>query len=366
MNSADVSVNVLMPAVLAALAWWLPSLTGPTLPFGVRSPDARSDAPEIVEQRRRYRWRIAVSGSVLIAVGVLVSSVFRFDIPGAIPLLTIAACQAAYSRARVAVMAVKRREDWYGGLRQGVVADTALRSDPERFPWMWAVPALLICTGTAVLGVLRYPSLPDRVPVHFTGSGGADRFAARSISTAFFPVFAQAALTVLLLALTWLSFRARADLDPARPAESARRHRRFSVRTAISLLLLAAFTDLSLLAGAWGTWHPDQRVSPALVLLPVLAGLVVVIGIAVRTGQGGSRLPEQDGAVAEENTGMVRRDDDQYWRVLGSVYVNRADPALLVPKRFGIGWTVNLGNPRGVALLLGLTLVPALLPLLLH
>ncbi|MCX4461383.1 DUF5808 domain-containing protein [Streptomyces sp. NBC_01728] len=367
MSSADLLVNVFMPAVLTGVTWWLPSLTGPTLPFGVRSPDARADAPEIAVQRRQYRQQVAASGAVLIMVGVLVSSVFRFGMPGVIPLLTVAAYLAAYGRARVAVMAVKRREDWYGGLRQGVVADTALRTDPERFPWMWAVPALLICIGTTVVGVLRYPSLPDRIPVHFTGSGSADRFAARSISSAFFPVFAQAALTVLLLALTWLSFRARADLDPARPADSARRHRRFSVRTAISLLLLAAFANLSLLAGAWAMWHAGQRVSPALIVLPILAGLVVVICIAVRTGQGASRLPTHDGAVAEESTGMVRRDDDQYWRLLGSVYVNRADPALLVQKRFGIGWTVNFGNPRGVVLLLGLILAPALVvPLLVH
>ena len=53
MNSADVLVNVFMPAVLAAVAWWLPSLTSPTLPFGVRSPDARADTPVIAEQRRR-------------------------------------------------------------------------------------------------------------------------------------------------------------------------------------------------------------------------------------------------------------------------------------------------------------------------
>jgi uncharacterized membrane protein len=317
--------------------------------------------------RRQYRRQVAASGAVLITVGVLVSSVFRFGMPGVIPLLTVAACVVAYGRARVAIMAVKRREAWYGGLRQGMVADTALRTDPERFPWVWAAPALLVCAGTTVVGILRYPALPDRVPVHFTGSGSADRFAARSISTAFFPVFTQAALTVLLLALTWLSFRARADLDPARPADSARRHRRFLVRTAVSLLLLAAFANLTLLAGAWAMWHPDQRVAPALILLPVLAGLIVVIGIAVRTGQGGSRLPAEDGAVAEESTGIVRRDDDRYWRLLGSVYVNRADPALLVQKRFGIGWTVNFGNPRGVVLLLGLILAPTLIvPLLVH
>ncbi|MGX1547939.1 DUF1648 domain-containing protein [Streptomyces adustus] len=367
MNSADLLVNVFMPAVLVALAWWMPSLTSPTLPFGVRSPDARADAPEVARHRRRYRWQVAASGVLLITAGVLVSSILRFDLPGVVLLLTIAACTAAYSRARAAVLAVKRREHWYDGLRQGVVAETTLHTDPERFPWVWAVPALLVCVGTTVLGVLRYPSLPDRIAVHFAGSGSADRFADRSIGNAFFPVFTQVALTVLILVLTFLSFRARADLDPARPADSARRHRRFSVRTAVSLLLLAAFVDLSLLAGAWAMWHTDQQASPALILLPILAGLVVVIGIAVRTGQGGSRLPAQDGVVAERATGMVRRDDDRYWRLLGSVYVNRADPAVLVQKRFGIGWTINLGNPRGAVLLLGLILTPALLvPLLLR
>ncbi|MFE9450090.1 DUF1648 domain-containing protein [Streptomyces sp. NPDC006739] len=364
MNIADLLDDVVIPAVLAAVAWLMPSLTGPTLAFGVRIPAPRADAPVIAEQRGRYRRRVAASGAVLIVIGTL-CSVVRFGATGVVPLLTVAACLTAYGRARAAITAAKRREGWYSGLRQGVVTDTALRTDPERFPWLWAVPAGLVCVGTTVVGVLRYPSLPDRVPTHFNASGTADHFAARSVGTAFFPVFAQVGLTVLILALTWLSLRARPELDPARPADSARRYRRFSVRMAVSLLLLAAFADLTLLAGAWAMWHADRRVSPVLVLLPVLAGLVVVVAIAVRTGQGGSRLPAQDGEETEESTGMVRRDDDRYWRLLGSVYVNRADPALLVQKRFGVGWTVNFGNPWGVVLLLGLVLTPTLVvPLL--
>ncbi|MGN6200731.1 DUF5808 domain-containing protein, partial [Humibacter sp.] len=29
--------------------------------------------------------------------------------------------------------------------------------------------------------------------------------------------------------------------------------------------------------------------------------------------------------------------------------VNRDDPATFVPKRFGVGWTINLGSPGGIA-----------------
>ncbi len=116
--------------------------------------------------------------------------------------------------------------------------------------------------------------------------------------------------------------------------------------------------------GAWAMWHRDQKVSVVLALLPILAGLVVTLVVAFRTGQGGSRLPAPEGAEPEEDTGVVRRDDDRYWHGFGSLYVNRADPAIFVAKRFGIGWTVNFGNPRAL-LVFGLLLSPVVvLPLL--
>lgn len=39
-----------------------------------------------------------------------------------------------------------------------------------------------------------------------------------------------------------------------------------------------------------------------------------------------------------------QREDDHYWR-LGLFYANRKDKAFLVPKRIGIGWTVNFASP---------------------
>ncbi|MDQ0240793.1 DUF5808 domain-containing protein [Arthrobacter bambusae] len=34
-------------------------------------------------------------------------------------------------------------------------------------------------------------------------------------------------------------------------------------------------------------------------------------------------------------------------------YVNREDHALMVPRRFGLGWTLNFGNPRAAMILAG-------------
>ena len=60
------------------------------------------------------------------------------------------------------------------------------------------------------------------------------------------------------------------------------------------------------------------------------------------------------------------RDDDRYWYA-GFFYNNPDDPALFVPKRFGLGWTLNFGHPRSKLVLIGLLvgmLVLLLLPIL--
>ena len=46
------------------------------------------------------------------------------------------------------------------------------------------------------------------------------------------------------------------------------------------------------------------------------------------------------------------------WRAL--FYSNPDDPALLVPKRFGIGYTLNFGNPWCWAVLVLMTVIVAL------
>ena len=70
-------------------------------------------------------------------------------------------------------------------------------------------------------------------------------------------------------------------------------------------------------------------------------------------------------------TSAVFRDDDQYWSG-GFLYTNPDDPAMFVPKRFGLGWTLNFGHPRAklflitmLVLLLVLVLVPPLVVALL-
>jgi len=84
--------------------------------------------------------------------------------------------------------------------------------------------------------------------------------------------------------------------------------------------------------------------APLVVALPILTAAVAAVVVLARNNR-----ERQD---AEERTGLIHRDDDKNWRG-GLFYINREDHALLVPRRFGLGWTLNFGNPRAAMLLAG-------------
>ncbi|MDH6119539.1 putative membrane protein [Kitasatospora sp. GAS204A] len=361
MSTTAVLVQALVPLLLLLALWLTPSLTMATVPFGVRVPTGRTQAPVIAEQRRAYRYWVTLVGGTAFVAGTVWALSMRTMVPWALTLVAILAVGiVGYLRAHQAIAAVKQREQWFHGLRQGVAVDTSLRTDPARFPWLWVLPSALLTVGTLVAGIVRYPSMPDRLPTHYNGPGHADHLAAKSVGSAFAPVFAEVGITLLLVLVTWLTFRARPDLDPARAKVTAGQHRRFLGRMARCLMLLTACADLSITLAAWQIWNGARTLSVLPVLLPPAIGLAVLLVVAIRSGQNGSRIPaEQDdpAAPAAAAAPVEHQDDDRYWRLGGLVYVNPADSSFFVPKRFGIGWTLNLASPYAAvffALLLGL------------
>jgi uncharacterized membrane protein len=98
------------------------------------------------------------------------------------------------------------------------------------------------------------------------------------------------------------------------------------------------------------------------IFLLVLFGLLLVAAVSLFLPLGRSRTQPSSSA-EREFTSPMSRDDDRNW-IAGVIYYNPDDPDALVPKRYGLGWTINFGHPRGkVALLvlIGLILVPIVL-----
>ena len=357
MTTTGVAVHLVLTALLIYMGWLTPSLSTRTVRFGVRVPDDRVDDPVVQQEIRRFRTTLLITGVIIAAVGVgLIYAAGVALVP--LPVLAqIVAWYLLYYRANRVITAAKDEGEWFAGKRQAVTADTTLRSDPPKFPWAWLLLPVLVVAASAVLGVIRYPDLPDPMPVHFDVNGVANRYAPKSIGSVFTVVFIQAGLTVLLCGIAALVFRGPADVDPARPAASVRAHREFIARVGKGFIAMATLIDVGLLATDWAMWSGSSNVGVLLPLTlgPILVGVAVLILIIVRR----NRDNEPD-----EHTGLSHRDDDSNW-IGGIIYRNANDPSWFVQRRFGFGWTVNVGNRVALVTCASLTVVVVALGLLL-
>jgi uncharacterized membrane protein len=201
----------------------------------------------------------------------------------------------------------------------------------DRFPWSWALPPIVVTVATAIVGVIRYPRLPARIPVHFGLDGVADRTVRTTVLAAFLPVLVQAVVTVVLIVTARLTMRAPQADSPSRRT------------VAIAVLTLATCLDLAGFVLAEVIWRAGTLSSGAGAgaLGLALVGVIIVVGAAIRAG-----APPQE------------VDPDHYQ---GIFYVNRDDPKVWVPKRYGIGWTLNFGRPASWVVLGAILLAMAAL-----
>ncbi|MCZ9884586.1 DUF1648 domain-containing protein [Arthrobacter sp. B2a2-09] len=348
-------VSSALSALVLAIALVLPSINSPTVPFGVRVPAERADDPAVVRQTRIYRWRVLLSGIVAAVLGSVTYGVTgeTLLLPLAVVVL-VGVWYGCFFLANHEIRTAKAAGGWYKGVHQGIAVDTELRTDPPRFPWLWLAPALIITLATVVIGVIIYPSMPEVLNVHYTAKGMPNRLAAKSVGTAFSLVFVQIGVTALLVGIAAaIVFRSRPDIDPAHPVGSARWHRRYMSLGAKALLGLVAMIDLGMLGSSLLMWTGTVTPwAPMVVVLPILAAVAVAVVVLARNNR------ERD--LGEEDTGLTHREDDKYWRG-GLFYINREDHALMVPRRFGLGWALNFGNPRAAMLLAGIVALIGLL-----
>ena len=90
----------------------------------------------------------------------------------------------------------------------------------------------------------------------------------------------------------------------------------------------------------------------------MLIAVVLILVLPIPRSQTGVHTPAN-----RRSTPVIFRDDDRYWYG-GIFYNNPDDPDVFVPKRYGLGWTVNLGHPQGRLFMIVTLLLPLVMLIL--
>lgn len=354
MEHGVATVRMVVEVVLAgSLMLLIPHISRRGLLFGVYVGEEASRDERAAELGRKYTLGGVAWTAVCLAagVGVMATGMLpRQVMTLVLPVLTLLGFMVLYLRAyfRSCEMAVT------GGpppaaayLVPGGEARTIL-------------PAVAIvvsaCCGVFAVAYawLHYAELPARVPTHFSLSGVPDGWRPKSVVS----VMGLPILTLVMGTgsgvIPLLTARAKRAIRYPAAAASAEAQARFRLAmtrylAAGALAMCGLLTNLSVGAinVGLGTW-PALRATWAFTGLLLSTTVGGAFLLALRYGQGGARL-ERGAETAPLTNGLA---DNRHW-VLGSLYVNHEDPAILVEVRFGLGYTLNLGNWKAVAMLVG-------------
>ncbi len=363
MTAFVITFSLVITALLAGLAAAMPALMPPGVSLGVRVPAAHRD--DVVVRSSIRRFRLAQLG--VWAVVALATLVLGFTLPivaAAVPvLLFVVLSGVSYVIARAPIARAKRDGDWFAGVPVRLVAEITV-SRPQRPPVVWPALAFAALGVATAIGVAVYPSLPEQVATHFRFDGTPDETAAKSVWSVFGALIIAAVSVILLTALSAIAARSsvRPSAGDSPEASAARARRQRSVLAALlsELTVVIALGLSTLQVAQWLLPRPAPAITGA--ALGMIALLVIVIALNVTRLTAAQRIdaPGRD-EPANTRAHAEAPDDDRQWRG-GLVYLNRGDPSILVPKRFGVGWTINLGSPGGAAIgiLLVLVLVGAI------
>jgi uncharacterized membrane protein len=337
----------------------LPGLTRPDIYFAVTvQPDFR-ETPDGRDIQARYQREIVIS--TLIAIALLVGAV-QFNLRVALilaPFLLVVGSVIAFLRARQQVMP--------HAISPSPVREADLAPVPTRLPGGWLVQsapfAALLATGIWLH--LHWEEIPPVYPVHWGLNGQVNGWARRTPLAVYAPLVMGAAICAGLLLLNYgiAAFSRRIHARGAAGETELRfRNTMLWLMTGVELFLALLMSWVGLLA----LRNRQEGPNVVVVLLGSVGLVAVVIFVFIHFGQGGTRLAESSSQAVlsvTEASPVGDRSLDRYWKA-GMFYVNSDDPALIVEKRFGIGYTMNFGHPLSWVILLLLVVGPLVFALL--
>jgi len=324
---------------ISTLSRFMPQFTRPDVFFGVTIDPAFRTTDAARRVLRDYRIALWCSA---IAAGAVIWPLHRPGVAFLIYVVGICGAQVASHR-RALIHAATR----------STTIEVDLSAPKEHIPGglLAALLPFVVLIGLGLWAVPHMDRLPDRLPVHW-GFNGPNRWVITS-SRAIIGLLAEYAFVCLVLAasaLGVLHWSRRVSSGPSAAAE-----RRFRRGTILLILTAEYFTVLPPIFSLLQAPAFAMKVWSLALLVTVLAFVISLM----RAGQGGARRTMMAGRPIGDRTADAR------W-IGGLIYFNPADPALLVERRMGIGWTLNLGNPWSWVPLIVAAVIVVIGPMLVH
>jgi len=338
-------IVALIGLVEAAIFWMAPRWERPGLFFAVTvAPEFRSNS-----QGRKILGRYRMLVIVLIAIGW--GLIFAGAAPQRWPLLILGIAWMAFGPLIAFLIA---RETVLPHAAQSVIVQEMVKAPrAAHLPggWLLQIGPFAILAAAAIFLRVNWARIPEIFPVHWGIDGQPNGWSVRTPMGVYGPLLMGASILAGLALITHGVLReARVVRVPGAPSQSRDFPHQvgyFLSGVEYFLAIVFAFVALMPLVG------PPKF---ALVLILPIILIAVVFAAAHQLNQtsahavSAAALPGADGVFGDGTL-------DEHWK-MGIFYYNPDDPALMVEKRFGIGYTLNFARGRAWLVLVLLMVIP--------
>lgn len=323
------------------LSYYLNNTSNKGIYFGVRIPQKYQESSEIKALDKEYKRKVLYIFSVYFVITnlfmtfnlksseLILSMIMTISLIGTILIHTILFF-IYYKKIRQ----LKEENNWNYKTNNIVVVDTTLRKPKknERYKVLdtklFLIP-ILISILILVLTILRREYILN-----------TDSYEIYKI-----PIY-QIILCLSMFLLTKLTLSSKADLNSGNIEVAAKRKKRFkrliSIFIFITEIEMVTFYSVIQLGIVYNFYTKSLE---RFINTFISASMIVFIIIFILIGQGGRNIKEED-----EGDDLYKNDDDKW--ILGMYYYNKNDPAWMVEKRVGIGYTINFANKKATILLI--------------
>lgn len=350
-NYIELIIMVPTIVLLAFVDYNMQKFTSKKVFYGVNIPEKYRDFEELKQIDKSYKRGILISTAVILILQIALSLYANFTLSEnlylaavTIPIiLTVVLYYLIYYNSYKKVLIFK--EKYISTINSELKSEKTQILDVDfiherdklvkKYSLIYIIPILLV-VASSVYSFINYDKIPEMMPTHFNFRGIADGFTVKTKTSFFAQIGMQIVVMLLVYFSSVYSLKARVKIDKSNSkSDIAHTIKYLSHLASESFFLLLA---MALLFSSISFGLVNQKINQMLVILStviLLASIAPLLYTSYKLKKGNY-----------SDVSYTVDDDDKYW-LLGCLYYNPNDPAAFVQKRFGIGWTINLGSNKG-------------------
>lgn len=353
MTNYNIELMVMVPIIilLAVVDYNMQKFTSKKIFYGVNIPEKYINFEELKQIDKSYKRGILITtfAMLIIQIGLSLYTDFTLNknlylVAVTAPIiLTIILYYFIYYNSYKKVLLFK--EEHISTINPEIKAEKTQILDVDfiherdklvkKYSLIYLIPILLIVASSAY-AFINYDKIPEMMPTHFNFQGIADGFTVKTKSSFFAQIGMQVVVMVLIYFCSVYSLKARIKIDKNdSKSDIANTIKYLNHLASESFFMLFA---MALFFSSISFGLINQKLNQVLIILSTVILLASIVPLIYTS----SKLKKGN----YSDVSYTVDDDDKYW-ILGCFYFNPNDPVAFVQKRFGIGWTVNLGSSKG-------------------